>query len=129
MAKWVLCSLPLMLTAGGCQKLDYSKTFDLQSSEVHELIVDPPSRDQTVKIVANSKGVPISVYLVLEKDAAAAKNALMNHRKPDLSTVLASKDKAEEVTIEGRVPAKNGYVVLVGGANKPTKVDLKITAG
>jgi hypothetical protein len=67
------------------------------------------------------------VYILLEKDRAAAEQAMQASQVP--KNTLAGKQKIEsETTVTAKVPAKSEYAVVVGGAAKSTKVTLKLEA-
>src|SRR5438128_4535389 len=73
----------LLLIASGCgQKLDYETTLQLGDGEVQTLSIDAPKRPQRVRVSATSSGSPIDFYVVLEKDKEAAKQALLDRKKP-----------------------------------------------
>ena len=111
----------------GCQKINLEKTVDLDTQEAKApFIVDGPARDQDVTVtVTPEKGTPVDVYVVLEKDSAAAL-ADMTSQRPPMNT-LASRTKIDgEAKLTAKVPAKNAYAVIVGNANKNTKAGIKV---
>ncbi len=117
------------LACAGCQRINMEKTVDLDTQEAKApFIVDAPSRDQDVTVIVTpEKGTPVDVYVVQEKDSAAALADLTNQRPPKNS--LASLTKvASEGKVTAKVPSKNAYAVIVGNSSKPTKVGIRLEA-
>jgi len=113
--------------AAGCQRLNHDATLTVEPGDAKTLIIDPPSVNQDVKVEFKSTTEPVSVYLVLEKDVDAALGRVNAGMKPEEGKFLGGQEKAMEGTLEGKVPAKSGYQVIVGGANKKTEVNVKVT--
>ena len=123
-----LCLLvTLCLVGAGCkQRLNRESTVTVGPSEVQAVIVDAPRADQQVTATISSPGAPVSAYLVLEKNRLAAQDALLSGKAP--ANVLGGKDKTEDATVEGTVPAKEEVAVLVyNPGGKPAQVKVKIT--
>jgi len=119
------CGLALLGSAG-CQKLDSERSIHLDAGEVQIIRIGPPRSDQKVTVVVDSPRSSINVYLVLEQDQEEAKQALLLDRKlPQLP--LAGKEKTNSATLEATVPARNGFAVMLSGAEKATDVKLKVT--
>src|SRR5438552_193693 len=115
----VRLSLLLALSVPGCQwPLNYEKTAQMSVGDVQVFPVEAPKRDQKIAVAVSSSNGPVNVYVVLEKDQEAAKRALLDGRKPANS--LGDKEKMQEATIEATIPAKNGFVVMLGGVTKDT---------
>jgi hypothetical protein len=125
--KWV-CVAVLAMAASGCYRtvLNMEKTFDLGPGDTHEDIVSPVKTEQKIKVELTSSPYPVSVFVFLEKDRAAAKHDIEN-KKSAPATVLASQEKIQSWTQEVTVPADNSAIVLVTRASKDTKVTLKLT--
>jgi hypothetical protein len=126
----VFCGLSflaiLLVALPGCgQRLNYDTTVDLREAEVQSLTVDAPKKEQKVTITVSSAGSPIDVYVVLDKDKEAGKQALLDYKKPTGS--LAGKTKTQDATLEATIPAKTEFAVLLGGANKSTRVTVKVS--
>ena len=123
-----LCLLvTLGLVGAGCkQRLNSESTLTVGPGEVQSKIVDAPRADQQVTVTVSSPGAPVSAYLVLEKNRQAAQDALLSGKAP--ANVLDGKDKTEDATLQGTVPAKEEFAVLVNnGGSKPAQVKVKIT--
>jgi hypothetical protein len=117
----------LLLGISGCQRLDADRTVKLEPSQVHAILFDAPRSDQKVSVTMSSPGAPVEVYLLLEKDREAAVQSLEQGKRPAKEQILASKDKAEEATLEATVPAKSGYAVLLNSkAGKTAEVKVKV---
>lgn len=119
--------LLLAVFVGGCQPFKYEKEFSIEPGVVEDIAIDPPSRDQNVKVTFNSSGVPVSVYVVLEQNGPLVQEQIRKSQNPDNNLILAKKEKAEEGTVEAKIPAKSGYIVLVAGGPKKSTVKIKIT--
>jgi hypothetical protein len=116
----------LFLTAG-CQRLNYEKTVTVGPGNSEVLVIDPPSVNQDVKVDFKSSKEPVSVYIVLEENAEAVKQKTDLGGKPEADKIIAGKEKVMEGTVEGKVPAKKGYQIIIGGATKDTEVTVKVT--
>jgi hypothetical protein len=117
----------LLLVLPGCQKLNYETTVQLGDGDVQLVLVDPPRSEQKVHITAASSGSPVDVYVVLDKDKEAAKQALLDGKKP--AAVLVSETKTRDASLEATIPAKSGFAILLGGASKSSEVKVKVTGG
>jgi hypothetical protein len=118
----------LCLVGAGChgQRLDSESTMTVGPGEVQSKIVDAPSADQQVTATVSSPGAPVSAYLLLEKNRQAAQDALLSGKKP--ANVLDGKDKTEDATLQGKVPAKEEFAVVVSNSGgKSATVKVKIT--
>jgi hypothetical protein len=116
----------IFVALAGCgQKLDYETAVQLEAGDVQLLAIDPPKREQKVTVTVTSSGSPISVYVILGKDKEAAKQALLDSKKP--TGALASNVKTQEATLEATIPANTGFGVLLGGASKSSQVKVKVT--
>src|SRR5262249_48493452 len=93
-AKWSLC-LAVLAAPLGCQKIDVEKTYQIGAGVVEVMEISAPTYSQDITVTASSSGgVAFSVYVVLEDNAEAVKNSLMNYKEPDKDKILASKEKA-----------------------------------
>jgi hypothetical protein len=121
------CLLATILLAPlGCgQKLNYETTVQLDDGQVQSLSIDPPRKDQSANVTVSSSGSPIDVYVVLEKDKEAGKQALLDSKKPAES--LARKVKTQDAILEATIPANTGFAILLGGASKSSQVKVKVT--
>ena len=111
----VLClAVAASLLSAACrkqQRLDETLTVSVSPGETKPTQIDPPIADQQVTVTASSPGVPVSVYLVLEKDRKSVEDALFNSKRPEKA--LDGKDKVEQATLQGTVPAKNEFAVVI----------------
>lgn len=120
-----LLTLVLLVLAGCGQRLDYETTVDLDEGQVQSLSIDAPKREQKASVTATSSTAPINVYVVLDKNKEAAKQALLDRRQP--AEALARQVKTQDATLEATIPANTRFAVLLGGASKHTQVKVKIT--
>jgi hypothetical protein len=116
--------IALLLALPGCGRLGYETTVQLGAGEVQALSIDAPRSEQKVSVAVTSSGSPVDVYAVVEKDKEAAKEALLDRRKP--AAFLAGQAKTQDATVEATVPGHTAFVILVGGASKPTQVHVKV---
>ncbi len=119
-----LWAISLLLLSGCGQKLDYETSLDLDEGQVQSISVDPPKREQKVSVTATSSSSPIDVYVVLDKDKEAGKQALLDRRK--VAAALASQTKTQSATLEVTIPANTGFAILAGGAGKSSHVTVKV---
>jgi hypothetical protein len=116
--------LPGLLLLAGCQRLDTSATWKLETGDVYSLQIEPARGEQkvTATITASS---PVTACLVLDNDFPAAREALQNDKAP--SNPLDCKEKATDITLTATVPARQRYCLVVGSARKETEVKVKVT--
>jgi hypothetical protein len=113
--------------ATGCSKFTYEKAYLLEVGNIKMINIDAPTKEQIVKVKATSENnIPFSAYLVLENHAGEVEKDLANYKKPDKTSVLDSKEKITEATLEAKVPAKSAYAVILAGSTKDTTVHVKI---
>jgi hypothetical protein len=122
-----LAGLALLALLSGCQRLRYDKTVTVDAGNVQTISIDPPRSEQKVHVSVKSPGVPLDVYVVLDKDLPAIRETLLNQQRPEKS--LASKMRSEEADLDATIPAKNGFSVLLTGAQKANSVQVKVTGG
>jgi hypothetical protein len=96
----------------------------LEAGDVHLVLVDPPRREQQVRVTVTSSGSPVTVYIVLNKDKEAAKQALLDGKNP--VGALDGKAKTQDATLEATIPANSGFAILLGGASKSSQVRVKV---
>jgi hypothetical protein len=127
MSSSVRAGLSLMASAAflcGCQRLNHEQTIALDEGEIRSVEIDAPTRDQTVTVRVTA-GSPVDVFIVLEREEEATKEALSLQKPPN--TQLAGKLKVQDATLEAAIPAKNRFAVLLSGARTKTDVKLRIT--
>ena len=118
----------LGLGGAGChgQRLDSESTMTVAPGEVKSKIVDAPRADQQVTVTVSSLGAPVTACVVLEKNRQAAEDALQSGKSPP--NTLFGVAKGEDATLQGTVPAKEEYAVLVSNAgSKAAQVKVRIT--
>ena len=123
---WIAARL---LRAAGCGKVNMEKAATLEPGDFKAITIDAPRGEQKVSVSATSTGAPIDVYVALEGDQDAALKLaedLARGNKPP-SSVIASKQKDTEATLDAVIPARKGYsVLLVNGSTKKADVKIKI---
>jgi hypothetical protein len=119
----LVCAL---LVVAGCQSVSLEKTVTVSGGEAYQAFtIDAPRRDQKVTVTISGATAPVNVYIVLEKDLAAAQDNLKIEKPP--ANALDKKENVQDATLEATVPANNSYTVLlspIGG--KTAQVNLKI---
>ncbi len=119
-----IAPLGLVLLLAGCQgKLDIAKTYTMEPGDSQFLLVEAPAGEQKINVAVKSGGVPLNVYVVPGTTSAQAQQAVQENKR-----VLASKTKAADPTLDATVPAKQAYVIMLDGAEKPAKIEVKITS-
>jgi hypothetical protein len=83
---------------------------------------DAPRYEQKVNVQVSSPGAPISVYLVKAADGDAAVKAAAR-KGPD---VLASQEKAENISFDGTIPAKTAFGVVLQAEVKKAEAKVKV---
>jgi hypothetical protein len=117
---WLAAAL---LLAAGCQKLHDERSVKLAPGDTKSFEIDAPRSEQKVTVEYTSSNGPVNVCVALLEDRQAAEEGVLADKKPDKA--LASKEKADSGTLEATVPAKKGFVVVIGGAKKETEVKVK----
>jgi hypothetical protein len=121
----VCALLAAALLPAGCQPLKYEKTLKVDTSEVQVIEFDPPRYEQKVSVHVTASGNPVSAYLVRSDDKGDAQEAIMSGKAP--KSVLASKEKAEDITLDATVPAKSGYALILKASGGAADVTVKLT--
>jgi hypothetical protein len=119
--------LAALLLAGGCQRLNFERSVELNALATHVFEFDPPRYEQKVAVTVTPVEGPVSAYLVKASEVKAVEKALNDNK--DLPAVLASKEskeKAEEYTLEATVPAKTAYALVLYPTKKRTNVKVKV---
>src|SRR5205823_6673856 len=108
----------------GCQsRLNVDAAYQLEAGVMKDTEIDPPRYDQKVAVTVLSDAL-VDVYIYLKKDRDAAIAAIA--RNPKQAPVLASKEAAQDATLEVAVPAKEAVVITVATGLKPASVKLKV---
>jgi len=129
-ANWAtLAAAALLALAAGCQRLNFSKTYDLGPLEVKELEFDAPAYAQRLTVTVTPTSSGVSAYLMKAADKDAVDRALQGDKEPAASLLLASrvsKGAAETYSFEATVPAKTAYTLLIKPGPKPTQVKVTV---
>ena len=120
----VLMPLFALVLITGCRgsKIHQETSFDVAPGDIHEVMVDPPKKQQSVRVIVTSD-VAVTVYIVLEKDIPDKNSEKYDATK---NKPLASETKTTQATLIATIPAGEPYWILVTGAEKKAKVNLKI---
>jgi hypothetical protein len=125
-ANWATLAVPALLAlAAGCQRLNYSKTFDLNPLAVQELEFDAPAYAQRLTVTVAPTSAGVSAYLMKAADREAVERALQADKQPAASLLLASRVSTgapETYSFEATVPAKTPYTLLLKAGPKTTQV-------
>ena len=113
----------LVVTAAGCQRVNYEKTYTIEPGEMKSILFDAPRYGQEVTVQVSSPGAPVSVYLVKAADEDAAHRAASRGGGSD---VLAGKEKAEDISLKATVPAKTAYAVVLEAQTKKAEARVKV---
>jgi hypothetical protein len=117
----------LLLICAGCGPQSiYDKQLSLGVGDIQPIIFGPFNKEQTVTIVVNSPGAPVSVY-VFDKEQVEFVDYAITFGKPP-ENVLAGEASTESATLTATVPADKEIVVrLQPTSHQEAKVQLKIT--
>lgn len=124
LALWTVACLAM----AGCQiqrPLNLDKTLELEPGEFKILEIDAPVSDQTIAVTTASPCSPLDVYLLLDEDWAKAQKGMEGGAPPE--NALASQKKTEKGSVEGKVPAKKKFVVVVSNPINNKKTTAKLT--
>jgi hypothetical protein len=106
------------LALAGCQsRLNDQRTINIDSGKDSFITLDAPRYDQTVSVTV-SADVPVDVYLFLEKDQAEVDRDVTLGKQS--SKVLAAKEKVQNDSLEGKVPAKQKPVLMIRSTKSGT---------
>jgi hypothetical protein len=125
MRRVVLFSLGLcvVLTAG-CRGLSYDEEITIDKDlAYHETEFRGDKNERTVDVTAGREA-PVNVYLLLIEDKPDAVTALRANKKP--RKTLASAQATKEAKLEGKIPAGQGFVVLIQPVEKGKEIKVKL---
>ena len=111
MRRPALVTLGVLLVAqAGCSKLNYEKTFTLDSPQDHwEAEFPSASGARKVQVTASAPSA-INVCVVLIEDKADAEEALRRGTKP--GKMVEGQENTKDVDFEAAIPAKKAFLVL-----------------
>jgi hypothetical protein len=118
----LLCMLVFVAQTGCARKLNDARTVQVEPGEEKLIIAEPVSRDQNVSVTWNADGMPIDIYLFLEKDQKAASQAITLGKT---SGLLGSQSKTDRGMLEVQVASGEKLVVMLT-SSKPASVRLHI---
>jgi len=116
--KWVF--LAALVFCAGCNRvtLNDERTVEVAVGTARPFIVEAAKKDQKIKVEVSSPGVPVSVYVCLEKDREAVEECIEAQRQSD--KILATMEKTERGTLEATIPANNVAMILLTNASAKT---------
>jgi hypothetical protein len=114
-----------LLGLSGCQKLKMEKEFSLDALGYQEYGASGPTYNQKVEATLKASG-PINAYLVLDDNLEVAKKAAMAGKAAPAEAVLDSKMGADDITLNGAIPAKKAFTVVMFSPNKAVTVKVTI---
>jgi hypothetical protein len=125
----LLACLLVLAAAGGCQRLNYEKEYEMGPKETRSFILTAPQYDQKVLVTISPTGGPVSAYVCKEDDQARVEQALMADKTPPPSAYFngkISKDRAESYDFEATIPKNTPYAVVLATGNRDAKVKVKL---
>jgi hypothetical protein len=128
----MLCAM-LVFALGftGCGRmaaLNYEKDMEIEGQGTKSFTVTAPNKEQKVNVLVRSNGVPLDVYVALEKDLATLERQV-TEQKAVTASCLTKKDKVTEGTLEATVPAGASFgVLLVNPGSKKASAAVKIAS-
>jgi hypothetical protein len=117
----------LLTALAGCQRLDLDKSYTVAAGGTQAIHLDAPRSTQDLKVEISSPGKPVSACVVKEEESTKAEEALNNGKEP--AAALAYTGKAENLTLQAKIPAKTAFAVLVFNPDRrdPASVKIKVT--
>jgi hypothetical protein len=123
----VLLSLfgTFVLLSAGCRGLSYERTFSIEKDlPYHETEFRADKKEQTVTVSADTDS-PVNVYVLLSDDKPDAIAALQSGKNP--RKTIAASQATKEAKLEGKIPAGQGFVVLIQPAEKGKEIEVKLS--
>jgi hypothetical protein len=114
-----------LLGLSGCQKLKIEKDYTIPVMGTQECGASAPTYNQKVEATMKATGL-INAYLVLDDNLEAVRKAVEIGKPVPADLVLDSKLSAEDITLNGTVPAKKAFTVVMYSLNKPVTVKVTI---
>lgn len=121
-------SLVLLGLIGCGPRVIHDKPVELDPGEVKGPVLLDLKKDARLSVEVTSLGVPVDVYVVLEKDQQAASDAIAAEKTP--AGVLAKELKTEGKTLEVTMPEQSGLAILVSNPlqnRKKTTATVKVS--
>jgi hypothetical protein len=125
MARYVRAAALALVCLAGCQKLNVEHALQLEAADAKAYFVDAPKRDQSVVAKVTAGDTPVDVQLVVLNEGAP--ETIEEVQKAD-AKILDKKAQTQDATLEGTVPAKHKFAVVVSNAKKSTRVIIKLTS-
>src|SRR5947209_11809664 len=107
----VIAVLPVVLLLAGCQKLNVTKSFQLEPGDTKGVIVDAPKKDQKIAVSVKSAAGPVDVYVILIKADTEDLGKLMEDK--NAGAVLGSQKQTQDATLEATVPGGSKFAAVV----------------
>ncbi len=104
----------LVALAAGCSRqpaLSVNQAVTLPNGEVKSFGIEPAKEEREVRVEVKTTGAAVSVYVVQEKDRAAAMDALTAGKHP--ANLLTARENEQQSNVVTRVPAGEGFAVIV----------------
>lgn len=109
-----------LLGLAGCQKLKVEKEFIIGPQGWQEVGVSGPTYNQKVEATLKAN-FPLNAYLVLDDNIPAVKEAVENRKPLAAGLALDSKENLAEPTLNGDIPAKKAFTVLMYSPSRALK--------
>src|SRR5262249_28210391 len=106
----VSISFLVITIASGCQsKLNVNRAVQLDPDRDSLITIDAPRYEQTVTVTISSD-VPVDFFACVERDKESLERTLAEGGKP--ANLLASKEQLQSESVEFKIPAQQGAVLL-----------------
>jgi hypothetical protein len=128
-----LCLFGFALVTAGCQKPFDERIVKIEPPGIHSIDYEPFPKDKNVIVTVSAPGTPVSAYLTIDKNRKVTEQRLSSGKDPVPLPHLYGKDKIEDDTFEGLIPAKTPFAVVIrytgipDDATKPAYVTLRLS--
>ena len=118
------CSTVILLGCG--PRLSVHREMALEIGEIVVIPIEPTDREQTIKVLAGSLGVPLNVHIYLKEHEDAIVRMITLGKPPE--DLLAYQLEAKQISLTAVVPANKVVIVRLQAAETlPTTVQVEIT--
>ena len=127
MRKMIVPGMLMLILIAGCKaKLNSEKTVELPPAGMHDIIVDPITSAQDIKVSAKASSGKFNVYVFLTKDKADVEKAANQNKVSD--KVIAHKLDTSDAELKANIAANSEATVLLMSIEaKKVEVKVKLT--
>jgi hypothetical protein len=104
-------AVAVVLLAGCQAPFHDARTVQVETGGIKAVIYDAHKKAKKVRVEVHAQGTAVDAYLLLEKDRAAAEEAIAKDGEP--AAALAAAKKVQDGTLEATIPAGSAFAVVV----------------